>query len=1038
MEFLYRWWGFTLFVLLFITACGGGGGGSSQEIKEIEELDIFPLEVGASYQYGSADTVSVGAPSNIVGYEAYPLTHSTGAKEYFSTHSGKLLYLGVFVPNVEVYTTNGVYKYTADVRLDAPLAVYSDQWTAGHDQAISGTGSANIQPGYGKRNFSYSGSVTYYGEEQVSVPLGQYTAHHIYFGLNLSISIDGYMFEVPISSHLWLVDGIGIVQRQENGALFYLSDIEGLPERLRFSTVSGAPQLPVSEVVRLDGVAVRADQYSYSIDTQGSPVEWLSVQAAQNVLNAAVTTTAMAPGEYLATINLTPIGGGSALPVEVIYQVDAPTIDVPAQLVFDLRYAQTLGDFSQTLSFTPDGALQAWSASASADWMMLTEQHGDPWNPAVEVALSPQALIGKATSLNETITLHYQGEHSAAGTAKVAVQILLPAGGLQIPATAFSAASGSPEDFEVKVVELFGKPITESEYQVSVAYEGARNGWLQVAVNPQSGIYEFDILHADLPPDSYRADVTFTPANGVALQAQVTFELAEPTIEIVGEASWVIDSSTLEEALRKTLTFNHTGELLDWEISSPVPWLSAQQVANGFASGGVAELLLDKASLASLKNGVYETELTVTYSGQYVSRKSVSVPVSVSINFPEIRYALPYVLYDTQAAQTIDVTGSGLQAAAGQHVTIGAVVADEVSILDDGRLQARFPALPLGEAQLRIGNALGVDRPGARFVVKSAPSYAQTVVPVPGRVESMAYDPERDAFYGVFWNLNYTSGYTIQRIRYVNSAWVMDSIPVANPVALTLLPDGSELLVTTGDCKVIHVDPDTLATSQPHAGNGNCYYATYGTVAAFNDGQILVANTNQWPTVWEYPGFVRTSYPSIYNPRTMVSRKRNRMIYTESPSISGPREAYYYDAHNDSYMPFGVVREGTYFLPYLMSLSADGSRFSHFNDIYDKNMLHLGSLEGYTDADLNGDIWQLTPDGRRVIAHDFATNTLAVFDVTAGSGPYPKLGADIAMPANSVEQAFTIEPSIDGETAFIFGWKQGASGFYMVVQDLYP
>lgn len=216
-------------LLMLLAACSGGssGGGDADPGTPIVANTLFPIDMSYTWFYNSDATgVYFTDPRNIAGYQAHPLVHPTGAREYYATDANTVYYLGVYIPTIIV---SGAGTFQADTTLNAPITYFSDQWMAGYSQMISGQGNAYITPGIGSRPVSYSGSVQYYGLENITVPNGNYNAHHVYIDVEVSATVNGLTLNIPFSTHLWLAEGYGIVRRNENGTIFNLTDVDNLP-----------------------------------------------------------------------------------------------------------------------------------------------------------------------------------------------------------------------------------------------------------------------------------------------------------------------------------------------------------------------------------------------------------------------------------------------------------------------------------------------------------------------------------------------------------------------------------------------------------------------------------------------------------------------------------------------------------------------------------------------------------------------------------------------------------------------------------------
>ena len=221
---------------LTLSGCGGGGSGAtatqSASIKS-ESLDVFPMNADYQWYYNNAATpVAFTRTLNIADHDIHALEHITGAREYFFTTAEELQYFGVYIPSVVVQTIQGSQTYTADIRLDTPITLFSHNWTQGHGESFSGNGQVNIQPTYGIKNVTYDGTISYIGTEDYGTPLGTYQAEHVIYSFVVSTNVNGLQIDIPFSTQLWLATGVGVVGRVESGLEFKLTATSGLPSTL--------------------------------------------------------------------------------------------------------------------------------------------------------------------------------------------------------------------------------------------------------------------------------------------------------------------------------------------------------------------------------------------------------------------------------------------------------------------------------------------------------------------------------------------------------------------------------------------------------------------------------------------------------------------------------------------------------------------------------------------------------------------------------------------------------------------------------------
>ncbi|HEY0687228.1 MAG TPA: PKD domain-containing protein [Steroidobacter sp.] len=486
-----------------------------------------------------------------------------------------------------------------------------------------------------------------------------------------------------------------------------------------------------------------------------------------------------------------------------------------------------------------------------------------------------------------------------------------------------------------------------------------------------------------------------------------------------------VDASTTLAAAQRSAPINvsthFSGAPIGLSASTNVPWLNIVSAPADTSSGASLIVGIVPAQVAHLANGTHSAQVTVTPTG-YTAR---TVTIALNLQLPHVEHVTPYVAYSGTAA-SVALYGSALQQTAGGTLLIDGTEVQGFTNSVENRAQITLPGLAVGEYELRVSNNLGIERPSARFVVRQAPTYPDGEFDVLGRIESVEYDTERDAFYIVSWDLNYGHHFDAYRIRYDGTQWQRDPIPVPTPLAASLNVDGTRLYVTAEDCSVTELDPVTLAVLQTNTGP-SCYYDRYEMISGFADGRMVVADTNQWHTMWNYPAFTNVSpmFPSVHNPIHLLNDTREKLLWAESPTISDPQELYIYDVATRSFQEVGIRDPDTYFLPYYLGISGDGRRFMHGADVYEDGV-YIGSLQGVGPYHLNA---MPTYDGTRAVAFDYSDNRLGVFDLTSGPN-FPRLG-DLAAIPETIGMANILRLLPDDSAAVLFSVRTVSQDNYV-------
>ena len=511
------------------------------------------------------------------------------------------------------------------------------------------------------------------------------------------------------------------------------------------------------------------------------------------------------------------------------------------------------------------------------------------------------------------------------------------------------------------------------------------------------------------------------------------FGAAEDTVDVFADglvgfafsSAVIVDPTTPPEFITRTVPLNtsshYSGPPVPLTVSTDVPWLDVVSASATTGSNATVVVTIDTAELASMENGSHVGTLTVTPTG-YAPR---SDQLLLTRSLPKIEHIAPYVVYPGQATPVI-MYGEQMHQTLGAKLVINGI---EVQGFTDAMLEhsrITLPALPVGEYDMHVKNNLGLVVPMGRFVVRNAPTYPDGEVAIHGRIEALDYDMERDVFFVVSWDLNTAGDLQAYRLRFDGAQWHRDAIPVALPQGLSLNVDGTKLFVTSAQCGVHEVDPDTLQVVHT-AFRPNCGSDFFGMIVGLANGRTVIGDTNQWPTVYDYPSFSTSTiqFPlDVHSPTYALSRDRGRLLWAGQPTISAPRPLHSYDVETNSFSQLAVHASDTYFLAPLLALSSDGHRFMHREDVYEDGQ-YIGSVQGSGNSLA---VPALTTSGDRAVVLNPDTGALELFDLSSGPS-FPKLG-DVAtlpdpgigrvalLPDDSVAFAFMVTTTIGGVSSF--------------------
>lgn len=224
-------------LFLVLTACGGGGGGggssggnnggnngSSTPPPTDAAYAYFPTDAGTRWTYDGLGETSFSTFAAANGATVHSLNYPSGAKEYFTTAADQVSLHGLFLHSITV--GDGV-TYTGDVQFDSPVPILRDSWTPSFTQEVSGKGSIDISPTYGKRSLTYSGTVAYIGDSDLSTSLAGFRTKNLMIRLKLAVTVEGQTFEIPYEVDLEIAEGVGIVRRKQGDTSYEISAMLG-------------------------------------------------------------------------------------------------------------------------------------------------------------------------------------------------------------------------------------------------------------------------------------------------------------------------------------------------------------------------------------------------------------------------------------------------------------------------------------------------------------------------------------------------------------------------------------------------------------------------------------------------------------------------------------------------------------------------------------------------------------------------------------------------------------------------------------------
>lgn len=755
-----------------------------------------------------------------------------------------------------------------------------------------------------------------------------------------------------------------------------------------------------------------------------APPGWLSVRRTgasgrSITISVAIGTTSLPPGMYRTTLRfVTGKEDGSQLVIKdvaVEYAVTAGLQVTPTTLIFSA--VDGLAPAQQSIRLTSSAQSEAWALSVEAvaagatDWLSLSSPAGTLTSGSVEVQVG--AAARPPGSYAATVVVR-NGAGGIRARIPVSYQV----------APAFTL--GGP--LSARVTEMATRASLDlplSLHSQVDAASGAGHGWKATSsadwltVLPESGDLAADALLTvrldparlwALPNGSHGATITVTSSEGGSTTATATVALTVALAPALAAPESVYYSlgagATAADVTRTVAVSSNLGEAFAdrgrWHATSSTPWLQATPAS---AAGGPS-LRIDvvPAALAAVANGAQTGTVTIQPDDARVG--GAAVRANLLLALPGVDHVAPYATW-VGRAPTVILRGSGFGNDGTLPVRIGSEVATG-TVISDTELRVTAPAqAAAARVPVRVENALGVARSASELVILPAPAYASHQASLTTYPTQMTLDPERQAV------LLGGSGTEIHRFRFASGAWVEDAFQAPSATAAYVALDGQTLLVTSGNTGspanvFLELDPDTFAirktTGYP------TYYARFDMVAGFNDGRVLVIDSEQWvETIW-YPSLAKGLYIDAWNPRMLLTRDRSRMIVTGMGLSS-------YDVADSAAKARSIASSP--YQGYDWSVSGDGGRFVVGAAVYDRDFAFRGSVslpETYALA------VAVSPGGDSLytLARTSANSPWIFRRASiAGAGPYAAEATPLPFSIDTSEYPVAMAVSEDGGTLFL-------------------
>lgn len=335
---------------------------------------------------------------------------------------------------------------------------------------------------------------------------------------------------------------------------------------------------------------------------------------------------------------------------------------------------------------------------------------------------------------------------------------------------------------------------------------GTAAPWLSVSVGPGSA-YGVTASAEGLLTGSRQGRLVFTYQRNDGGQPfirtiPVAFTIGQGLMQPV-DRTLDLNITTPPQALTGSIAVAHAGgSASGFTASSNAAWLRL-----GATSGTTPATLTYTIDAAAIPRGASH-DAVVTLSSPGLS--DVRFTLSVNGALPRITGAMPYGLISGTPSRVV-IGGSGFSQITNlsTSLSVNGLTPTDVRVVSDSELVLNVPAALAGRYTVRVLNAAGTATASSDIVVADPVDYTALAVPQVSEKQSIIYDHPRRSAYVVS-----AAGTGLIRFRFTGSGWQVDTKPLAGTLDAALSPDGSKLIVASGDRTLLMnvLDPDTLDT----------------------------------------------------------------------------------------------------------------------------------------------------------------------------------------------------------------------------------
>lgn len=472
----------------------------------------------------------------------------------------------------------------------------------------------------------------------------------------------------------------------------------------------------------------------------------------------------------------------------------------------------------------------------------------------------------------------------------------------------------------------------------------------------------------------------------------------------------------------QTVNLTQSGSVI-MPIGVNVP-MTASWLQAAITSNDVQFTLTNVA--ASLPVGAYAADVAISHI-----YGSSTVRVGLIVNATGVNFVTPYVATTSQAGDVI-IRGHGFAALTKPTVNFGIQAASVAKVVSDSEIRATHPALAAGKYSVGVSDATTTLTSKAVLVVKNAPAYSYSAMPVTTQSHQLVYDAEREAIYAVEPVSDVVQRFTFNGTNWaLATTWSTGVSGTFDCCSLTLSADGKTLYIFRNNL----IYPVNLDTNVRGAAIDLFPFTrSMGIPSTLNDGSLLVNSTfNNYLFRFEplTGGMIPLSNSFRYaNSLNFASADGSRALlpYAAYGTVTQPTEPLtYYDAGTENLVTTGLQTRDLVNV-FSINTTATRSILWHLGSIaqhrvYDANFNVLGSLSIFDNSLAINDIASvISPDGNRAYTYNNTTGKLQVFDLNSpdGLGGFNEIGTGSVLADHAgTDPRMLVTP--DGGLIFIIG-----------------